>query len=271
MALGESGAGLDVLELGTMAKKKKPPIERRHPSARTTLRMRRKIQRHGGSNAALARKYGVNPKTIAKWKSSPTVLDAPMGPKHPVSSVLTAEAEALCVVFRRHTRLSIDDCLAQLKPIIPELSRSALHRCLKRHGVSRIPKGFRSYAAEFDGEESEHFTIEVHALPDCCLFMAINETFLVFAECWETASATAAAGFLESLYAYASFNVRSVETLGFAAFMEGPFQQFCLGKHIDHYVAKSKTIAPKPFAKGWGRSLKWPQRQERSIRMVSAD
>jgi len=43
------------------------------------------------------------------------------------------------VAFRQHTLLSLDDCLYALQPSIPQLTRSALHRCLQRHGISRLP------------------------------------------------------------------------------------------------------------------------------------
>jgi hypothetical protein len=42
--------------------------------------------------------------------------------------------------FRRHRALPLDDCLHALQPTIPHLSRSALHRCLQRHGISRLPE-----------------------------------------------------------------------------------------------------------------------------------
>ena len=66
------------------------------------------------------------------------MMDARMGPK-PVSTVLSAEQEAIAVVFRRHTLLPLDDCLYTLQATIPHLSRSALHRCFHRHGSSRLP------------------------------------------------------------------------------------------------------------------------------------
>jgi hypothetical protein len=48
-------------------------------------------------------RYGVNPKTVAKWKARPSVADVPTGPKEPRSTVLSVEEEAVVVAFRRHT------------------------------------------------------------------------------------------------------------------------------------------------------------------------
>ena len=63
-----------------------------------------------------------------------------MEPKRPHSAVLSAEEEATVVAFHRHTLLLIDDCLYALQPTIPHLTRSSLHRCLQRQGISRLPE-----------------------------------------------------------------------------------------------------------------------------------
>ncbi len=76
---------------------------------------------------------------MAKWCKRATVEDLKTGPKEPRSTVLTEEEEAAVVAFRRQTLLPLDDCLYALQPSIPHLTRSALHRCLQRHGISRLP------------------------------------------------------------------------------------------------------------------------------------
>ena len=111
-----------------------------HGSATTTEAVRRAIQHSQESLRGLAKRYGVNPKTIAKWKARTSVSDLPTGPKEPRSTVLSAEEEAVVVAFRRHTLLPLDDCLYALQPTIPHLTRSSLHRCLQRHGISRLPQ-----------------------------------------------------------------------------------------------------------------------------------
>ena len=104
-----------------------------HGSATTTEAVRRAIQHSQESLSGLAKRYGVNPKTVAKWKARPFVSDLPTGPKQPRSTVLSAEEEeAVVVAFRRHTLLPLDDCLYALQPAIPHLTRSSLHRCLRR-------------------------------------------------------------------------------------------------------------------------------------------
>src|ERR1700729_2257626 len=83
-----------------------------HGSATTTEAVRRAIQHSQESLRALAKRYGVNPKTIAKWKSRKSVSDLRTGPKEPRSTVLTIEEEAVVVAFRRHTLLPLDGCAA---------------------------------------------------------------------------------------------------------------------------------------------------------------
>lgn len=90
---------------------------------------------------------GINPKTVAKWRKRATVEDLKAGPKEPRSTVLTEDEEAAVVAFRRHTLLPLDDYLHALQPSIPHLTRSALHRCLQRHGISGLP--------DFEGDKPQ--------------------------------------------------------------------------------------------------------------------
>ena len=106
-----------------------------HGCARTTEAVRRAIQLQQESVRALARRFGVSPTTVQKWRKRAHTTNAAMGPKEPRSSVLTLEHEAMVVAFRRHTLLLLDDCLCGLQPAIPNLTRSTLHRCLERHGM----------------------------------------------------------------------------------------------------------------------------------------
>jgi len=111
-----------------------------HGSARTTPRIRAELQASQESGRALAARYGLNPKTVLKWRKRTTTSDAPTGPRYPKSTVLTPAEEAMVVAFRQKTMLPLDDVLGCLRDTIPNLSRSALHRCLQRHGISRLPK-----------------------------------------------------------------------------------------------------------------------------------
>ena len=111
-----------------------------HGCATTTGAIRRAIQHSQASLRSLSRHYGINPKTVAKWKKRGSVADLPTGPREPKSTVPSVEDEAIVVAFRKHTLLPLDDCLYALRATIPHLTRSSLHRCLQRHGISRLPE-----------------------------------------------------------------------------------------------------------------------------------
>ncbi len=68
-----------------------------HGSATTTEAVRRAIQHSQESLRGLAKRYGVNPKTIAKWRARTSVSDLPTGPKEPRSTVLSVEEEAVAL------------------------------------------------------------------------------------------------------------------------------------------------------------------------------
>ena len=117
-----------------------------HGSARTTPRIRAELQASQETTRVLAARHGLNPKTVQKWRKRTTTADQPMGPRRPRSTVLTEAEEAIVpgssprTSFRRRTLLPLDDVLGCLRESIPTLTRSALHRCLVRHGISRLPK-----------------------------------------------------------------------------------------------------------------------------------
>jgi transposase InsO family protein len=111
-----------------------------HGSARTTPRVRAELQASQEATRVLAARHGLNPKTVTKWRKRTTTADQPMGPSQPRSTVLTEAEEAIVVEFRRRTLLPLDDVLGCLRESIPTLTRSALHRPLVRHGISRLPK-----------------------------------------------------------------------------------------------------------------------------------
>ena len=134
-----------------------------HGSATTTEAVRRAIQHSQASLRVLARRYGISQKTVAKWKRRASVADIPTGPKDPRSTVLSIAEEAIVVTFRKHTLLPLDDCLYALQPTIPHLTRSSLHRCLQRHGISQLPQveGEASAKRKFKTYPIGYFHIDI--------------------------------------------------------------------------------------------------------------
>ncbi len=189
-----------------------------HGSAKTTQALRAAIQRSQASIKELSERYGLNPKTVAKWKKRDSVEDAPMGPKDVRSTVLPAEEEAMVVAFRKHTLLPLDDCLYALQPTIPHLTRSSLHRCLQRHGISRLPdmkgdrpkKKFKTYPIGYFHIDIAEVRTEEGKLH---LFVAIDRTSkFAFVQLAERANTRTASAFLEALVEAVPYVIHTVLT-----------------------------------------------------------
>ena len=190
-----------------------------HGCATTTEAIRRAIQNSQESLRALAKRHGINPKTVAKWRKRTSTVDLPTGPKEPGSTSLSLEDEAIIVAFRKHTLLPLDDCLYALQATIPHLTRSSLHRCLQRHGISRLPdvedgKGIRR---KFKIYPIGYFHIDIAEVRTAegrlYLFVAIDRTSkFAFTELHEKATRRVAADFLLHLIKAVPYKVHTVLT-----------------------------------------------------------
>lgn len=191
-----------------------------HSSATTTQAVHRAIQNSQESLRTLAKRYGINQKTVAKWKKRTSVDDLTTRPKNPRSSVLSPEDEAAIVAFRKRTLLPLDDCLYTLQPSIPYLTRSSLHRCLQRHSISRLP--------EVKGDRPSNFA---------------------FTELHTKASEMAAAEFLRNLVKAVPYRIHTVLTDNGIQFTnrtcdryasEHIFDRICTECGIEHRLTKVK-------------------------------
>jgi transposase InsO family protein len=190
-----------------------------HGSATTTEAVRRAIQAGEESVRALAKRHGISPTTVQKWRKRTTVADERMGPKQIRSTVLSLEEEAVIIAFRRHTLLPLDDCLYALQPTMPHLTRSSLHRCLQRHGIARLPDtdGDKPKRSRFKAYPIGFFHIdiaEVHTEQGrLYLFVAIDRTSkFAFAQLHEKATRRIAADFLRALVTAVPYTIHTVLT-----------------------------------------------------------
>lgn len=229
-----------------------------HGSARTTAAVRRAIQHSQESLTVLAQRYGINPKTVAKWRKREFVHDAPMGPKEVRSTVLSPEEEAAVVAFRQHTLLPLDDCLYALQPSIPHLTRSSLHRCFQRHDISRLPaiegdrpkKKFKTYPiGYFHIDIAEVRTKEGKLY----LFVAIDRTSkFAFVQLMDKANRNTATAFLKDLIEAVPYKIHTILTDNGIQFTfppryrDGPtaryvihmFDRCCQANGIEHRLTK---------------------------------
>ncbi|HLC08604.1 MAG TPA: IS481 family transposase, partial [Methyloceanibacter sp.] len=200
-----------------------------HGSATTTEAVRRAVQRSEASLRALSQRYGLNPKTVAKWKKRCFTSDARMGPKEPRPTLLDTEEEAVCIAFRRHTLLPLDDCLYALQATLPHLTRSSLHRCFERHGISRLPEveGDKPKKSRFKAYPISFFHIDIAKV--CTeegrlyLFVAIDCTSkFAFAQLHDCANCRTARDLLQALIDAVSYEMRILVTDGGVQFCDMP-------------------------------------------------
>ncbi|MBL4769205.1 MAG: IS481 family transposase [Rhodobacteraceae bacterium] len=229
----------------------------RHGCATTTHASRATIQRSQARTSALSREFGINVKTVAKWRKRETVEDRKTGPTDPSSTVLSTDEEAMVVAFRRHTLLPLDDCLYALQPTIPKLTRSSLHRCLQRHGISRLPdmEGDKPKRQKFKRYPIGYFHIDIAELRTIegklYLFVAIDRTSkFAVAQMVDKANRKTAWEFLEMVLEAVPYNIHTILTDNAIQFCEQPrnrntpysrpmrFDIICAANGIEHRLTK---------------------------------
>ena len=200
-----------------------------------------------------------------------------MGPKEPRSTVLTPAEEAVIVAFRRHALPPLDDCLYSLQPSIPHLTRSSLHRCLERHGISRLP--------ELEGDKLKRSKFAAYAIGYChidiaevrteegklYLFVAIDRTSkLAFTRLEMEATRQSAADFLRSLVEAVPYQIHTILTDNDIQFCCPPrcrfgttvhysihlFDRVCRDNGIDHRLTKPNHPWTNDQVERMNRTLK---------------
>ena len=231
-----------------------------HANAKTTPRVRKEIQESMESAPKLAKHYGLNVKTILKWKKALQVEDKRSGPTQPKSVLSSTEQQIICE-FRRVTKLPLDDVYISLKDKIPNLSRSNLYRCLKRNGLNILPveddpnhtkrekKKFKEYPMGF-------IHIDITELRTqqckCYLFVAIDRaTKYAYVEIYEAMTMENASKFLTNLIAHCPFKITKILTDNGSQFTYAllaehlrpkdkthPFDAICQANNIEHRLTK---------------------------------
>ena len=228
-----------------------------HGNAKTTPRIRKEIQESLESAATLARRYHLNVKTVLKWRKAECIVDKRSGPLKPRSALSTMQQHIICE-FRRLTKLPLDDIYIALKDKIPELSRSNLHRCLKRNGLNVLPKEeetirekkkFKDYPIGFIHIDITEIRTDEGK---CYLFVAIDRASkYVYTEIYEHQTVEIASVFLKNLIAHCPFKIHKILTDNGSQFTYAllaehlrprdkihPFDFICAAHNIEHRLTK---------------------------------
>jgi hypothetical protein len=182
-----------------------------------------------------------------------------MGPKAPRSTVLSTEEEAIVIAFRKYTLLPLDDCLYALQATIPHLTRSSLHRCLQRYGISRLPEvaGDKPARQLFKQYPIGYFHVDIAEVRTeegkLHLFVAVDRTSkFAFAQLHSSATVKTASAFLEALIKAVPYKIHTVLTDNGVQFCDMPkhrsgptaryrlhgFDRICRGQDIEHRLTK---------------------------------
>lgn len=228
-----------------------------HANAKTTPRIRKEIQESLESAQKIAKRLNLNVKTVLKWKKAARVEDKRSGPTQPKSALSSTQQQVICE-FRRISKLPLDDVYVALKDQIPELSRSNLHRCLKRNGLNVLPK------EETQGREKKKFKdypigfmhidiTEVRTKEGkCYLFVAIDRaTKYVYTELHQAMTVEVSQDFLKNLIAHCPFKITKILTDNGAQFTYAllaehlrpkgkmhPFDAVCEAHKIEHRLTQ---------------------------------
>ncbi len=190
-----------------------------HANATTTPRIRAYIQHSTAATATLARELGISARTVARWRGRREVHDRSPVP-HRLATTMTDWEEALCVELRRALALPLDDILEAMRRCLnPALSRSAIHRCLKRHGISARQRPERAAVLAFETDRPAGFIhIDVKYLPPLgrtrsYAYVAIDRaTRFVYLEVLPDRRGQTAALFLERFLAGFALPVHTILT-----------------------------------------------------------
>jgi len=178
-----------------------------HANATTTPKVRAYIQRSKRSVAELAAELGVSETTIRRWRGRTTVGDRSHAPKRLAISLSPLE-EALVCELRTQVGLPLDDIVEVMHRCVNrELSRSAIHRCLKRHGLNRRPKPDKPAIGTFEQATVGFIHADIKHLPalqkrKSYAFVAIDRaTRYVYVEIHPKRDGKTAAAFLKRFLA----------------------------------------------------------------------
>jgi len=193
-----------------------------HSQARTTPVIRQEIKDSTLSDRKLAERYNISRSTARKWQQREDTEDRSHR-AHTLNTTLTVLDEAIVVSLRETLYLPLDDLLYVTKTYInPDVSRSGLARCLKRHGVSKLkdvlPQGESESAQPtktFKDYEPGYLHIDIKYLPQMpdedsrrYLFVAIDRaTRWVFLAVYDNMTETSSVDFLKRVSAAAPMKI----------------------------------------------------------------
>jgi len=232
-----------------------------HANATTTPKVRAFIQRSKRPVAELSAELGVSETTIRRWRGRTSVVDRSHTPKKLATKLAPLE-EALICELRTRLQLPLDDIVEVMRRCVNgKISRSATHRCLKRHGLSQRSKPAKPAVGVFEKATVGFIHVDLKHLPalqkrKSYAFVAIDRaTRYVYLEIHPNRDGKTAADFLRRFLAHFPHRVHTILTDNGSEFTDRfavdmkdkprdqpsgrhPFDRLCATHKIDHRLTR---------------------------------
>ena len=237
-------------------------IVKLHKNARTTPAIRAQLAASNEPVAVLAKRFNLAPNTVRKWQARTDFNDR-SHTAHNLQTTLSSAQEHIVIYLRKHLLLPLDDLLSVTREFLcPEVSRSGLNRCLRRHGVGNLREMTRSQDNKPKYQRFKDYPIgfvhiDIKYLPQMAdeskrryLFVAIDRaTRMVCVQLRESKTAKDAREFLKFVTERFPFEIKKVLTdngkeftnkvFGYNATNKThEFDELCLSLGIEHRLTK---------------------------------
>ena len=200
-------------------------IVKLHKNARTTPAIRAQLAASNDPVAVLAKRFNLAPNTVRKWQSRTDFNDR-SHTAHNLQTTLSSAQEQIVIYLRKQLLLPLDDLLSVTREFLcPEVSRSGLNRCLRRHNVGNLREMTRTQDNKpkyqrFKDYPIGYVHIDVKYLPQMpdetkrrYLFVAIDRaTRMVCVQLRHSKTANDAKAFLKSVTERFPFKIGKVLT-----------------------------------------------------------
>jgi transposase-like protein len=212
-----------------------------HSNATTCPNQRLFIKLSAKSCRSLAGDLNISPATVSKWKARDNQNDLSARP-NTIQYAFTP-MEQKFILSLREKRLSLDDLLDAVKPVLVHANRSSIHRLLVRNGVNKLPILTQpEKVGKFKDYEPGYLHIDCFYLPKIdgikryCFVAVDRATRLVFLHVYEHKDKESAFDFLSRCISFYPFFINKILT--------DNGREFTLDGFRNRYGSKTKDKHP---------------------------
>lgn len=202
-----------------------------HSNATTSPKQRQLFRLSSASCRELARKHSVSPTTVSRWRRRLSFVDKSARPNN-IRCAFSNEEQALILALREK-RLSLDDIVDAVEPLIPNISRSSVYRLFRRNGVAKLSKEPKDVSGKFKDYLPGYLHIDCFYLPRIdakkryCYVAVDRATRLVFLHIYESKTKEVAVDFLGRCIKFFPFQIKTILTDNGHEYSNATFKSRC--------------------------------------------